>query len=175
MTNPLVSTGLKTGYWYILLLGAFAAAVFYWFTAGDPSRKDDLNTQAFYLTGKAFENAVYFAHVKFMSNHTQVSSLDRWIVDGVGLDYNEFGYPTGTNVDDSYYDRPQTVENCQQIWLFILGPLQPKLYLQASGEGYWTRLNDENICVYQPFYNKNLQIRYDSALGSVEIAKISQK
>jgi len=175
MTNPLVSSGIKSAYWYIVLLGGFTASVFYWFTSGDPSRKDDLYAQAFYLNGKAFENAIYFARVKFMSGHTQTSSLDRWTVNEVGLDYNNAGYPTGTDVEDPYYDRPQNVENCQQIWRFVLGPLQPRLFLQASDKGYWTALTDENICVYRPFYYKNLEIRYDSALGSVEIAKTSQK
>ncbi|MDQ7049355.1 MAG: hypothetical protein Q9M92_07330 [Enterobacterales bacterium] len=174
MTNPLVSTGIKTAYWYIVLLGIFIASVFYWFSFGNPSRKDELYTQAFYLNSKAFENAIYFARVKFMSDHTQISSLDRWTINGIGLDYNNAGYPTGTDVDDSYYDRPQTVENCQQIWRFILGPLQPKLLLQPTENNYWVELNDNNICIYRPFHYKNLEIRYDSALGKVETIKISQ-
>jgi len=174
MTNPLVSTGVKSGYWYVLLMVTFASTAFYWFTSGNPSRKDQFYAQAFYLNSKAFENGIYFARVKFMSDHSQTDSLDRWIKNSRGLDYNQAGFPTGTDVEDSYFDKPQRVENCQQIWRFVLGPLQPKIFLTPSDKGYWVELNDQNNCIFRPFHYKTLEMGYNAATGEVVIAKISQ-
>ncbi len=171
MTNLLVSTGVKSGHWYLLLLAGFGLTVFYWFFTGDPSRKDELLRQAFYLNAKAFENGIYFSRVKFMSNHNRISSIDAWLNQGVGLDYNEAGYPIGTDIDDPYYDKPQNVENCRQVWRFVLGPLQPLLFLEPSDKGYWVELTEENDCIYRPYRYKNLQILYNSANGSIIFVK----
>ena len=171
MASSLTTTSLRSSYLYFGLLLFIVIGVFYLFVFKKPSIKNNLYYHAFRLNGSAFENGIYFANIRFLTNNPEKNTLDQWLVEGIGLDFNRNGYPIGTDVQAADQQTPKTTEQCRQIWQFVLGPLQPKLYLSPNEDGYWVQLNEQNICIYRSFHLDKMQLSYHSQTGKVYLTE----
>jgi len=171
MASALTSTGLKSSQIYFAFILLVIVGVIYLLLIKKPSAADNIVRQAFQLNSSAFENGIYFANIRFLTKNPDRNQLDQWLIGKVGLDYNQKGFPIGTDIEDFDQQTPKTSENCRQIWQFILGPLQPKLHLSKKNSGYWTYLNEQNVCIYQRDRLNKMILSYHSETGRVYLTK----
>ena len=167
MASALTSTSSKSGYLYLVLLGMVILGVVYLFAFKKPSVAKDWQRQAFKLNAAAFTNGIHLANARFLTNNADQILINWWQHNGVGLDYNTAGYPIGTDIVDIQVSTPATVENCVQIWQFVLGPLQPKVQLKQTKNDYWAELTEDRTCVFHAFELKKMQLSYHSQTGTV--------
>ncbi|MCW8999646.1 MAG: hypothetical protein OQK04_13140, partial [Kangiellaceae bacterium] len=121
MANMLTSTGSRTTYYYLALIIIFILVVgFLWFFR-QPSIKQNLEEGAFYSNYLAFQNSIRLANRKYLANINDGKYLDKWTVNGRGLDYNKAGFPIGTSLLISETEKPLTATHCRQIWQFLMG------------------------------------------------------
>ena len=173
MANVLTSTGSRTTYYYLILIILFVLmVVFLWFFR-QPSLKKNLDQGAFHSNYLAFKNSIRLANLKFLANVSDGKYLDKWIVNGRGLDYNQAGFPIGTSVAILKPERPQTVTHCQQVWQFLMGPLQPELELAKHSNHYWVSLDHSGQCVFKNPNVLSKQIVYETTTGKVSFSEIT--
>ena len=173
MANVLTSTGSRTTYYYLALIILFILVVgFLWFFK-QPSIKQNLDEGAFYSSYLAFQNSIRLANRKYLANINDGKYLDKWIVNGKGLDYNKTGFPIGTSVVIPELAKPQTAIHCQQIWQFLMGPLQPELVLDKNLKHYWVILDSQSNCVFKNPRVLGRHIVYEATSGEVSFSEIT--
>ncbi len=141
--------------------------VFYLIFIRQPSLTQSLNRQAFFLNFSALKNGIYLANIRFITNHQLDSPLDRWISNNIGLDFNQKGFPIGTDVTNNQQQTPLSSNDCLTIWKFVLGPLQPKIFLTHQQDSYHARLSKNNICIYISNQLDDAEIHYNALTGKV--------
>lgn len=167
MASSLTSTNLKSSSLYLLLLALVVVGVFYLFFFRKPDVTVGLQQHAFRLNAAAFTNGIYLANIRFITNNAERKTTDIWGEKETGLDFNRFGYPIGTNVLDVSQETPTSAEQCRQVWMFVLGPLQPKISLSSDSESYWVELDNSNNCIFRAFNLEKMQLSYQSRTGKV--------
>lgn len=173
MANVLTSTGSRTTYYYLALIILFILVIaFLWFVR-QPSIKKSLDEGAFHSNYLAFKNSIRLANLKFLASVSTQKNLDKWIVNGRGLDYNQTGFPIGTSVVITEAAKPQSVTHCQQIWQFLMGPLQPELVLAKNPNHYWVVLDPQGNCVFKNPKVLGKQIVYVATTGKVNFSEIT--
>ncbi|MBV1909443.1 MAG: hypothetical protein KUG78_08975 [Kangiellaceae bacterium] len=171
MASSLTSTSSKSGNLYLFLLIFVVIGLFYLFFIKRPTATIDFQRQAFRLNSSAFENGIRLANMRFKSSSIEQNLVDRWFDKDVGLDYNENGFPIGTDIVIGESDKGMSAENCQQVWRFVLGPLQPKMLVARSENEYWVEVDANNNCVFHPFKIQQMQLSYHSTTGKVVLTK----
>jgi hypothetical protein len=156
---------------YLIVIFSVGLSFFLLFKLSDRTPSDNLYRQAFYLNAAAFKNGIHLANIKFFANNPNNDTIDRWQLPDVGLDYNNRGYPIGTQLSELDEKRITDIEQCRQIWQFVLGPLQPKIFLNANSNGYWVELIETDICIYHPFNQPELSLRYLASTGETNLSE----
>lgn len=171
MASFLTSTSSKSSLLYLSFLGLILCGVFYLFWFKNPDVSKGLRQQAFRLNASAFANGIHLARMRYLTNNLKENRLNQWMDFDIGLDFSPSGYPIGTDIENLETEAPATVENCRQIWQFVLGPLQPKMYLTENKQGYWTQLNEDKSCSYFAFDLIKMQLSYHSSSGKVHLSE----
>lgn len=172
MASGLSSTGVKSGFLYLILLIAIVMAVLYFLLVQRPGVRDNMDRHAFRLNFAAFSNGIKFANLRYTTNSASVmgkGGIDQWLDGDIGLDYNNAGFPIGTDILVAGLQLPRSSKDCLQLWQFVLGPLQPKITLSQKSGKYWTRLIDDSVCIYQSSQIDGLFILYDANKGKVSL------
>lgn len=178
MASLLTATGRQSIPLYLFLMALFSLGASYLVTFRKPSLQDSFHLQAFKLNYAAFNNGIRFAKVRFIAREQKQSNIDVWSVSQVntlsGLDYNQYGFPIGTDITSTNQQLPETDEQCRQVWQFVLGPLQPKIFLSTDDyeqihqdAGYWAKITPDNICLYHSSQVNQFVIRYNARSGEV--------
>ncbi len=176
MASALTSSNKNSIALYLILLLIILLGVGYLFLVKQPSIKIDLQRKAFSLNASAFKNGIYLAHIKFLANvgdkQADSNLIDRWISDGLGLDYNVHGFPVGISyTKHNLPKQPVRLEDCRDIWDFVLGKLRPKLYLNKKLDSYWVDISDDGVCHYFFSDFKKTVISYHSLTGKVNLVE----
>lgn len=175
----LTATSLRSSYYYLLFLLMIVSTVVYLLFFREPDIRSNLERQAFYYNYSTFKDAIYLANLRFLANTRNRRLIDNWVEKdpaqekSVGLDFNRFGYPIGTDITDSQQNTPETVANCIQIWQFLMGPVQPEIAQVRGDKNYWASLTHKGLCVYHSEKVDNVHIIYDSTNGKVVFSNIS--
>jgi len=128
----------------------------------------NLQKQAFKNNINAFRNGLYFSNLRFLTNNPYRNQTDQWFINGIGLDFNPQGFPIGTDITNTEQMTPKTLANCQQIWQFVLGPLQPELSLMSNKKNsYWVEFNRDKRCVFHPKTKVESSASYNPFSGKV--------
>jgi len=174
MASSLTSTGLKSGVIYVFLLLGVVVGVVYLFLIKQPNVRNSLHLQAFKLNFSAFRNGIKLANYHFIvsQNNPPNHGIDRWLDKNIGLDFNSYGFPIGTNVTDISQEKVQTSIQCMQLWQFVLGPLQPPISLIKKPDFYWVELTKNGLCTYQSDNVKNFIINYDPLSGKISLIAV---
>lgn len=176
MASALTSSNKDSIALYLILLVIILLGVGYLFLVKQPSIKIDLQKKAFSLNASAFKNGIYLAHIKFLANagekQADTNLTDRWISDGIGLDYNAQGFPVGISyTKNNLPKQPGKLEDCRDIWGFVLGKLRPRLYLNRRLDSYWVDISDDGVCHYYFSDFKQTTISYHSLTGNVNLVE----
>lgn len=172
MASLLTSTGIRSGLIYMIVLLMVVLGGFYFLKFKQPSIEDNFNLQAFQSNYGALNNGIRLANYHFIATSRRESQIDRWVENGIGLDFNLKGFPVGTDVDSASQESPRTSSQCSQVWQFVLSPFGPNLSLTNDQLGYWVELTPENVCVYRFSKVKNLEIHYQASEGKVTLHQI---
>jgi hypothetical protein len=172
MKSALSSTSLQSGLLYFVFLLLVVIAVIYLLFFKTNSIQDNLNKHAFRLNYSAFDNGIKFSNYKFIVNATNTisgSTIDQWNDGSIGLDYNKYGFPIGTNISDKNIQSPRNAMDCLQLWQFVLGPLKPEISLSEKKTNYWVRLNSAGSCEYRDKNVRELMVNYNPNEGKVKL------
>ena len=168
MASSLTSTNLKSGFLYLLLIVVASCAVLYLLLPNHSKTINHLQKKSLVINSSALKNGIKFANMKFKLKKNNSQRLNLWISNGVGLDFNDNGFPIGSNISNLNQQLPKSSKQCRQIWKFVLGPLQPKLELKFNN-GYWTKLEKNNTCSYR-YSSHKPYIVYHSLSGTVTLS-----
>lgn len=173
MANILTATGLKNIYFYMLIILLVAVGALYLIFVREPGIRENLEGHSFFLNYSAFQNSIYLANMRFIADRSKLDRIDHWVDNDIGLDFNVYGFPIGTDITVGDQKSPRSIENCAQIWRFLMGPFQPELSTKQDDKIYSTALSADDNCVYRSPWVKERQIIYNSTLGKVIFSKIN--
>lgn len=163
----LTTTSIKGGFLYFGLLFLIVVSVIYFLLFSNPSVQNNFYERAFKLNYSAFKNGIQFANYRFITDKKKDSTIDKWINQDIGLDYNEYGFPIGTEISDITQESPVTADDCRHIWQFVLGPLRPDISFTVKNKGYWVQLTTDKVCVFRSGNVANFEIHYRAIEGNV--------
>ncbi|TQV88540.1 hypothetical protein [Aliikangiella coralliicola] len=173
MASSLTASGVKSSYLYLGVIIIFLVVVGYFWFLKQPSLRSGLEQNAFYFNFLALKNSIRLANLKFLAGQANPTPTDQWVENEVGLDFNSKGYPIGTDITNSRQEKPESAENCKQIWQFLMGPLQPRVSTNSEPENYLVTLMNNDICVYRSPRINDRQIRYNSNTGKVSLLLVT--
>ena len=178
MASSLTATSLKSLSLYFVLLVMIVLGAIYFLHFKQPNVIDSLNTQAFRLNYSAFENGIKLANYQFIIRNAQQvknngNMFDIWTEGDIGLDYNNAGFPIGTDILRSNQQAPASSNDCLRLWQFVMGPLQPKILLKPDSGGYWTQLSFDNSCIFYSSDVPGLEVHYFSDTGKVSLIHVN--
>ncbi|WP_196139761.1 hypothetical protein [Aliikangiella sp. G2MR2-5] len=177
MASILTGTSRTSGYFYLVLILLLSIFIAYAWFIKDPSIKQNLQDQSFNMSFQAFRNSIKLANLKYLANNHKFSGQDRWVENGVGLDFNLKGFPIGTNISIPDQAYPDSAKDCEDIWHFLIDYLLPEntpgSETQTSKINKVVTLTTDNKCVYQQPNSKMLAISYDSSRGAVELVHLT--
>jgi len=182
MASSLTASNSKGSLLILSLLILFACLFYDWLYLQKPSVADTFETHAFKLNFYSFKNSIQHAHLYYQIKSAHNCLVDCYKKDGVGLDFNRFGYPISTrfsNTQTLSQTLPQNFDNdslltdqdCSQVWQFLMGPLHDSTnnknarYLAFSNK-------HEAVCVFKSTRNSHQLITYDTIDGEVKIISL---
>ncbi|MGX5172403.1 hypothetical protein ACUR5C_00080 [Aliikangiella sp. IMCC44653] len=173
MSSVLTATSYKSNRLYLILLALLSIGAVYWVFGKSPNKSEELVEQAFELNYVAFKNGIMLAH--FQNIVLQARALKRQEMHQPfqSLHFNQAGFPVALEKGQVQQEVPFDREDCQAIWKSVLGPLQPKVSLSESIQGYWTELDTDGICQFGHGLIKNKQFFYHALSGKVTLKEIN--
>jgi len=168
VANLLTSTTSRSSYIYGVIVVIFGFLFLYLWYFKDPTIKRSFNERAFIMSAQALENSVRLANIKFLSKGDNRVLQDIWIENGTGLDFNDSGFPIGTNSLNFNENLPITLSSCKEIWDFFMGALQP-IANAPNEENFWAEVDQFGRCNYLSYQLVEKKIVYDTTIGKVAI------
>ncbi len=183
MASLLTSTSAKSSLLYLGLFLCMILGSAYFLLLKKQSTLDNFRKQAFKLNFVAFKNGIQLANYKFVAGKQANSLLNRWVINETGLDYNELGFPIGTDLQEAHFPvsinqspqiiskpkLPEKTENCIQIWNFVLSKLRPEISDSPRSTNYWATLNHNKTCIFRSAKVPENEIHYQANKGTVDL------
>lgn len=150
-----------------LLLAIFAACYWGVIVLPDANEQRQSHLKMLAATTEALQKTVIYSHFKyFTATSGKGVKLNGLELDGKGLDYNEYGFPVGTEHTPDSLSLPVTAQHCRDLWNALLVTMQPMLVPAPSGvlevKAY------VGSCIFRSIQYPNMAIVYNTQRGSVQ-------
>ncbi|MDH5432972.1 MAG: hypothetical protein OEY19_03440 [Gammaproteobacteria bacterium] len=153
---------------YIIVLFFALTLFFYLFYLKDPNIHQNLARQTLYFNYYALQNGIRLSNIKFLAQ-AEKKHINVIISNGIGLDFNDYGFPVGTRFEHRSANYKLKTSDCSEIWQFVLNKLGNRIQTTANKDEFWTESKSNSCFYYSPVYIDEF-IVYNPLSGKVHLS-----
>lgn len=155
-------------FFWLLFVAVFGLTLIWIVNHPSERQSNRLHDNMMAMTTMAFQEAIVFTHMKYHASAGRTGAiLDLVQLDNHYIDFNQHGFPVGTDHTKSSVILPITTQNCRQLWVALLQPLSPLLQPDLHASLKVKAVNGE--CVFTSISDPAKKIIYSPENGRVSM------
>ena len=153
-------------FYWLLFIAVFALTLLWIINHPSDHQSNKLHDNMMAMSTVAFQEAIVFTHMKYHASANRTGAiLDLVQLDNHKIDFNQHGFPVGTDHTESSVILPITTRNCRQLWTTLLQPLSPMLQPDHYASLKVKAVNGK--CVFTSIKSPSSKITYSPVSGRV--------
>ncbi|PWK52932.1 hypothetical protein [Pleionea mediterranea] len=153
-------------FYWLLFIAVFALTLLWIINHPSDRQSIRLHNNMMAMTTMAFQEAIVFTHMKYHASANRTGAiLDLVQLDHHNIDFNQHGFPVGTDHTESSVILPITTRNCRQLWIALLQPMSPMLQPDPYASLKAEAINGK--CVFTSLNSPSTKITYSPVSGRV--------